>query len=147
MTIVILDHSPTRMLDLYHCCKRSLIDPNVSAFHDVKSILAWLTGHLDKAQLICLDDDLGIRRRRYHKSEPNGNGLEVAAYLATRKPTCPVIIHAADQDTAAEMAKLLDDAGWTTEEVSPSCDPKWIRNEWIPKVQELLASERVRQIN
>lgn len=97
-------------------------------------MLTWLPGHLQACVLISLDHDL-------ESTDPDlnpGSGREVADWLATQEPVCPVIVHSTNVPAAAGMLRVLEEAGWTTRRVLPYDDLLWINELWRDTVRELL---------
>ena len=70
-----------------------------------------------------------------------GTGRDVANYLATRSPSCPVIIHTTNGLAAPGMAMVLDDAGWKNDGVVPYNDLQWISEWWLKKVSLILEAK------
>jgi hypothetical protein len=88
--------------------------------------------HLPDASLISLDHDLepvdGI--------EP-GDGMDVARYLASLSPCCPVIVHTSNGDRGTLMMGELELAGWNRHRVYPIGDD-WIESDWGRIVKRVL---------
>jgi hypothetical protein len=95
---------------------------------------------LEEAALICLDHDLGPNRQRGDEIFDPGTGRDVANYLASRKPVCPVLIQTTNSLAAPGMVMALEDAGWGYSRVVPYDDLEWVRRWWIVKVLEILNS-------
>ena len=60
-----------------------------------------------------------------------GTGREVADYLATREPVCPVIIHTSNTVAEVGMRMTLQESGWRTKRVIPFDDVQWIATDWF----------------
>jgi len=91
--------------------------------------------HSAKADLICLDHDLFPDA----PGDPDpGDGRDVSGFLATQRPSCPVLIHSSNSHAADSMMFSMRDAGWTVERVSPLGDD-WIEAYWYPVAVEMLA--------
>ena len=60
-----------------------------------------------------------------------GSGREVADYLATQDPTCPVILHSSNTDAVTGMREILQTSGWRTIRVAPFEDMSWIETDWF----------------
>ena len=65
-----------------------------------------------------------------------GTGLEVAEFLARRKPICPVILHTSNNEGRWSMHNELRFAGWNVEIVGP-LEPDWIHRSWMPRARSL----------
>ena len=103
-------------------------------WRDAPTMIVECASSLDDARLISLDHDLLAQAGA---DRDPGNGLEVAEYLASYIPLCPVIIHTSNADRAWSMHNEFRFAGWTVDRVEPLGDD-WIPRFWLPKVCELL---------
>ena len=103
---------------------------------DARKMIAELPAHLASADLISLDHDLAP----IHDIEP-GDGLDVAKYLATLPPACPVIIHTSNGIRGDAMAGELELAGWRHYLVAPLGDD-WIEADWHRVVKRALRTQR-----
>ena len=65
----------------------------------------------------------------------------VVDFLATRQPTCPVLIHTTNSLAAPGMELALEDSGWTHRRVVPYNGLQWIRTAWLPEVDDALTQE------
>jgi len=103
---------------------------------DAREMIAELSEHLASVALISLDHDL----MPIHDIEP-GDGLDVAKYLATLPPACPVVIHTSNRLRGDMMEGELDLAGWKSRRVAPIGDD-WIEVDWSRVVKRLLKARR-----
>jgi hypothetical protein len=71
-----------------------------------------------------------------------GTGRDVADWLATNRPVCPVIIHSTNDLAVPGMQRVLEDSGWNCRCVTPYGDLDWIREIWHDAVAEILANYR-----
>lgn len=94
-----------------------------------------LPNWLGRARLISLDHNLNPQHP--DPSDPL-TGFEVAAFLATQTPCCPVILHTTNHLRVDSMDRELRDGGWQTCQIRPFRDD-WIARFWLPKVKELFA--------
>ena len=101
-------------------------------------MLAWLRDHLERAPIIALDHDLGPSRLRDGERFEPGIGRDVADYLATRAPVCPVVIHSSNSPAADGMQFCLEAAGWTVTRVYPCDDLAWIERDWLAELRRFL---------
>lgn len=88
-------------------------------FDNAPSMVAWLEGNLASVCLLCLHHDLGPNRQETDVIFDPGSGRDVADFLSTRQPSCPVIIHSANASSAYGMQFILEEAGWSVERVFP----------------------------
>ena len=140
-TIAILDDEPDRLNAMQPLLTSRFPSFVVSTFDNAPDMIDWLREHLDSCILICLDHDLGPNRNRDGEVFDPGIGRDVVDYLATRKPTCHIIIHTTNTDAAPGMEFALRDASWSCSRVVPYEDVLWIREVWIDEVITVLAKE------
>jgi hypothetical protein len=137
-TIAILDDTPERIAEMLSCLAKIAPGIPVVAFDNSPDMIDWLAEHLDDARLICLDHDLGPNRIRDGEVFDPGTGRDVADYLATREPCCPIIIHTTNGFAAPGMELVLSDSGWQHRRVVPFDDLDWIGEDWLQEVQATL---------
>jgi len=113
-------------------------------FDDATGMVAWLEDNLPSVSLLCLDHDLGPNRQREDAIFDPGSGRQVANFLATREPSCSVVIHSANANSAYGMQFVLEEAGWSVERVIPFDDLAWVRTEWSGRVAVHLSGHRPR---
>jgi DNA-binding NarL/FixJ family response regulator len=138
MTIVLLDDDPNRIREMKRCLSAKSPSSDVITFDNAPDLIAWVKLHSANVELFCLDHDLGPNRPRRDEIFDPGTGRDVANFLATLKPTCPVLVHTTNHLAAPGMAMVLEDAGWTHESIAPYNDLQWIRSEWISIVTKLI---------
>jgi hypothetical protein len=141
-TIVILEDDPDRTREFRECLHNRFATHGVVVFDNAPDTIEWLRQHLDQAMLICLDHDLGANRVRDGQSFDPGTGRDVADYLATRKPVCPILIHTTNSLAAPGMTRTLEEAGWSWSRVVPYNGLEWVRADWIGCVAASLAKKR-----
>jgi hypothetical protein len=107
-TIVILEDDPDRTRELAGCLRERSSGCEVLVFDNAPDMIDWLRLHLEKADLICLDHNLGPNRIRNGETFDPGTGRDVAAYLATRKPVCPIVIHTTNSLAAPGTASSYE---------------------------------------
>lgn len=106
-------------------------------FDNAPEMLAWLEEGLSSVALLCLDHDLGPNRQYHGETFDPGIGRDVAGFLATHRPSCPVLIHSSNTEGAYAMQFILEDAGWSVERVAPFDDLTWIKAQWSARVAAL----------
>ena len=139
-TIAILDDESDRLDAMTPVLQRKYPRHKVVTFDNAPDMNAWFASHLDSCALICLDHDLGPNRSRDGRVFDPGIGRDVADYLASREPVCPVIIHTTNTVARPGMILALEDAAWSVSFVSPYDDVLWIREVWIDEVQRVLGA-------
>ncbi|HLG43361.1 MAG TPA: cyclic-phosphate processing receiver domain-containing protein [Planctomycetota bacterium] len=90
---------------------------------------------LSTLRLISLDHDLLVPL-----VENPGTGLDVATFLSTQTPACPVIVHTTNRIGREGMLQRLKDSGWKVDWVPPFGDLDWIEKAWMPLVREMLGA-------
>ncbi len=66
-----------------------------------------------------------------------GTGRDVAEYLATKTPVCPVLIHTTNTPAGAGMEMTLKEAGWKSERIVPYGDMEWIAGVWVSTIKKV----------
>jgi hypothetical protein len=126
--IVILEDNDTRQDRMLKCLRDRLPPCPVVYFKSAHQMLAYLPDHLSKARLISLDNDL--EPESVHDPDP-GAGRDVARYLVTQHPVCPIIIHSTNTFAAIAMEAELQESGWQAQRVTPYEDLAWVDREWF----------------
>ena len=94
---LILEDNLVRMSAFQETAKRFSPPQTFKLWRIAKQMIKELPLFLDHATIISLDHDL----YRHEQNDPEpGTGREVANYLATLKPICPIIIHSTNTDAA-----------------------------------------------
>jgi hypothetical protein len=136
--IVILDDDPDQIAEMKRSLAVHLSEHEVVCFDNAPDTIEWLKSHWDEASLICLDHDLGPNRRRHGEIFDPGTGRDVVDYLASRMPTCPVLVHTTNSLAAPGMELALTDSGWRYGRTIPWDDLEWIGQTWIVDVMAAL---------
>lgn len=113
-------------------------DYSVAFFDNTIEMQDWLTFNLERTILICLDHDLGPDRLIKGQMSDPGTGRDIANYLETQKPICPVIIHTTNSFGRDAMKFTLQDAGWDTTVIRPSVEISWINQSWFSAVKKAI---------
>lgn len=125
-----------RRRDAMRSCLSDRFPPIKHIFIDhAGDMIEWLRHEIDSVCLISLDHDLDTPT----DSDP-GTGRDVADYLASLKPVCPVIIHTTNRFGGDGMRFALLDAGWSVTRVVPIGDLSWVKDGWAPKAADVLKS-------
>ena len=107
-------------------------------FDNAPDMVAWLKDNSNYVRLFCLDHDLGLNRKREDREFDPGIGRDVADFLATPEPRCPILIHTSNIDGAYGMQFALEGAGWMVEKIAPMDDLSWIKDRWSERVVALI---------
>jgi hypothetical protein len=135
--IVMLEDDERRTMAMQDEIRKSLPGIELVKFDNATDMVAWLKDNLTWVRLFCLDHDLGPNRKRNNREFDPGSGRDVADFLTTIKPCCPVLIHSSNIDGAHGMQFVLETAGWTVERVDPIDDLAWIKDQWSAQVEAL----------
>jgi len=103
-------------------------------WRDAWRMIGEVSPLLPKARIISLDHDLDPEEGSV--TDP-GTGLDVARYLATLSPRCPVIIHTSNSDGATRMMGEFELGGWECHRILPLGED-WIELDWHRLAQRLL---------
>ncbi len=142
--VAILEDDTPRIERMQAVLAESLPAYEVAIFADAQRMIDWLAGHMAAVVLVSLDHDLPIRTPEGLPID-SGTGRQVANYLASRPPTCPVIVHSSNPYFAPGMFFALKDAGWPCSRVYPSDDTAWIAITWGPEVVRYVEIGRERR--
>jgi hypothetical protein len=135
--VAILEDDPNRIAAMRICLAETLPGIEVIFFEDARKITDWLSEHLGEIVMISLDHDLPLRDQEGNANDC-GTGRQVADYLASFPPTCPVIVHSSNNNCAPGMFFALKDAGWPVSRVYPSDDTAWIAASWATEIRRLI---------
>jgi hypothetical protein len=139
--IVILEDDLDRIHEMRVCLSDKFPEIEIIVFDNAPDMINWLKEHLEKAIIICLDHDLGPNRFRHGDPFDPGTGRDVADYLATRQPSCHILIHTTNSMAAPGMEMVLADSGWSHSRVLPYCDLEWIKDSWIVDVLKMIRQQ------
>lgn len=131
MKIVILEDNADRQAAMRACLADRFSTFETKIFDSSAEMIQYLREHLSETLAIALDHDLELRPDGKGGVIDLGTGREVADYLATREPVCPVIIHTSNTVAEVGMRMALQDAGWRTKRVVPFDDVHWIATDWF----------------
>ena len=137
-TIAILDDEPDRLEAMLPILESCYPQYPVVTFDNAPDMNSWFQDHLSSCALICLDHDLGPNRKRDGKVFDPGIGRDVADFIASFQPVCPIIIHTTNTIARPGMIVVLEEAGWQVEYVSPYSDVTWIGEVWADEVRKTL---------
>ena len=106
----------------------------LKVWRNAKKMISELDRYIQMSVLISLDHDLNPVKPG--GSDP-GDGLDVARFLASRTPVCPVIIHSSNISRSEMMMGELELAGWKVKRVGPIGDD-WIEIDWASLAKQLI---------
>ena len=131
MKIVILEDNIDRQVAMRACLADRFSTFEVVIFDSSAETIQYLREHLGETIAIALDHDLELRSDGEGGFTDFGTGREVADYLATREPVCPVIIHTSNTVAEVGMRMALQEADWRTKRIVPFDDVHWIATDWF----------------
>jgi len=135
-TVLILDDKPERQAEFERMGTRLGDDFEVLIWDDANRMRTECERFLSRAALISLEQDLDAKPGA---SYDPGSGLDVAKFLAEKKPVCPVIVHTSNTDRSFSILNELRFADWRVDRVGPIGE-RWIEKYWTSKAREMLVS-------
>jgi hypothetical protein len=125
----------TDRIERFTACMRA-IDPSLRLviWRSARKMVSEVEPFLPSARLISLDHDLEPQEGDL---EDPGDGIDVARFLASRAPVCPVIIHSSNGTRADWMMGEFELARWRCKRVAPIGED-WIEAYWRHVVKRLL---------
>jgi CheY-like chemotaxis protein len=136
--IVILEDNADRQAVMRRCLADRFYTFDAHFFDDARDTIRFLEEHLPETILVALDNDLDLKPGPDGRCIDPGSGRDVANFLATQPPTCPVIIHTTNSDAAVASEAALREAGWKTNRVIPFDDMAWIETDWFFAVRRAI---------
>jgi len=131
--VAILEDDANRIREMRACLEEVLPGARNVFFEVAGEMIEWLGAHLGEVALISLDHDLPLRDGEGRRVDC-GSGREVADFLASMPPTCPVIVHSSNNYCAPGMYFALKEGGWPVSRVCPMDDLAWVRRDWAARV-------------
>jgi CheY-like chemotaxis protein len=143
MKILVLEDNRDRRAAMAECLADRFYTYEPVFFDEPRPLLCYLRDHLEEAICISLDHDMDLIEDAAGQLSDPGTGREVADYLATRSPQCPVVIHTTNTAAAEGMEAALGESGWTVYRVAPWGDLAWVRAEWFRTVRRAIVDTAV----
>jgi hypothetical protein len=128
-TVLIFEDNAKRIADFERTVPALGEHFALKVWRDAPSMISECEQFFSSASLISLT----------YGSEPKpwDTGLEVAKFLATCRPACPIIIHTSNSDRAHSMQNELRFADWNTELVSPLAE-NWVQTHWFETARKMV---------
>lgn len=131
MKILILEDNQDRRSAMQACLRDRFHQYETVFFENAKEMEAFLETNLSTALIISLDHDLELLAEHNGTILDPGTGRDVADFLATQPPSCPIIIHTTNSAAGDGMEFMLREAHWETHRVHPWGDLEWIQAQWL----------------
>lgn len=145
LKIIILEDNAERRLAMAACVRDRFHQYEAIFFDRPDNMLAFLESNLSSALAISLDHDMELLPEADGKLADSGTGRQIAEFLASQVPCCPVIIHTSNAAAGDAMEFLLREARWQTHRVHPWGDMDWISGPWFRALRDaIVASARPR---
>lgn len=138
MQILILEDNEDRRAIMQDCLHDRFHQYESVFFDDANTMRDYLKANLPSALVISLDHDLELKSVQNGDLIDTGTGREVADFLASQPPSCPVIIATTNSTAGESMEFLLRDARWETHRVYPWGGLEWISNQWFPAIRKAI---------
>lgn len=145
MKIAILEDNLDRQAAMRACLADRFYMYDAKFFDEAAQMIEFLKLHLAQTILISLDHDLEMKPGNNGRYIDPGTGRDVADFLATMTPTCPVVIHTTNSSAAEGMKLVLQDSGWSLRRVIPFDDLNWISTDWFRTVRRAIVGPVRRQ--
>lgn len=143
--IAILEDNLDRQAIMRRCLMDRFYTFDAHFFDESSEMIRFLDVHLEEILVIALDNDLELKQGEFGRMIDPGAGVDVAVFLASRPPVCPVVIHTTNTDAAKTMKEMLDASGWRSRRVIPFDDMAWIESDWFFAIRRSLVGPITRQ--
>jgi CheY-like chemotaxis protein len=138
MKIVVLEDNVERQAVIRSCLADRFYMYEHHFFDDACEANAFLHQYLAETIAISLDHDLEMKMASDGRCVDPGNGRQVADFLATQMPVCPIIVHTTNGDAAVQMLATLKRSNWRVRRVLPFDDMNWIPSTWFPALRRAI---------
>jgi hypothetical protein len=134
--VLILEDKPERQAEFERLAPMLGEEFEVLIWDDANRMRTECESFLPNAALISLEHDLNPQPGAC--ADP-GTGLDMAKFLAEKKPVCPVIVHTSNTDRCFSILNELRFADWRVDRVGPFGE-RWIEKYWARKAKEMLVA-------
>lgn len=136
--LAILEDDADRQAAMADCLEDRFPQYPIRFFATAAEMIWFLRRHLPEVLAIGLDHDLELVPVVRESVLDSGTGRDVAEYLASETPACPVVIHTTNGPAGTGMEMVLQDAGWTTSRVVPYGDLDWVTETWFRTMRDAI---------
>lgn len=133
--IAILEDDAERQSAMAECLEDRFPQYPIRFFATAAEMISHLRRNLSETIVIGLDHDLELVPVAGRSLLDPGSGRDVADYLASEPPACPVVIHTTNAPAGDGMEAVLQDAGWATSRVTPYDGLQWIPEVWLREMR------------
>jgi len=140
LQIVVLEDNSERREAMMDCLRDRFARYDIVLFATAVEMIDHLRRHPDLPLVIALDHDLDLVPIAGKRVIDPGTGRDVADYLASQSPNCPVVIHSSNVPAVTGMIQTLEESGWSVSRVIPDADTRWIRQAWITAIRNAIVS-------
>jgi hypothetical protein len=135
--VFLLEDDPARLQPMLEVLRSVLSQHRVHVEDDAGRAIAWLSDHQGYVELISLDHDLDSVPRQEDPPADHGCGRDVSRFLASREPTCPVIVHTTNATAGTDMVLDLQRSKWPVFRVYPFDEHAWVGKNWLAMLKKL----------
>jgi DNA-binding NarL/FixJ family response regulator len=143
--VFLLEDNPARLAEMLAVLALVLPNHRVHVEDDAARANAAFDRLQGRIELVSLDHDLdSVVRPGEPPGLDHGDGRQVTDLIASRQPTCPVIVHTSNTDAGDGMVLALRRAGWPVFRSRPHDRHAWVRTEWADLLRRLVKLNWVR---
>lgn len=140
LSLAILEDEDDRRRAMADCFQDRFPQYPIRFFATAAEMIWYLQRHRSELIAIALDHDLELVPITDRENLDSGTGRNVADFLATVAPTCPVVIHTTNEHAGFAMEETLRQAGWPTSRVVPYGDLEWISEVWFRVIRDAIVA-------
>ncbi|MEO0476900.1 MAG: response regulator, partial [Planctomycetota bacterium] len=126
--VLILEDTPARIQRFEKALGSALPRVQFEIVNTADAIIELIQSKVSHTFAISLDHDLYVSG-----IDDPGDGLQVATYLSSKPPSCPVIIHTSNSDKSRQMQGVLESENWNVR-LAGAIGDHWIESDWITEV-------------
>lgn len=139
LCIVILEDNAERREAMQARLRDRLPQYDVAFFATAAECIDFLQRRLPSVLAVSLDHDLDLIATGTGQWLDPGTGRDVADFLATQTPVCPVVVQTTNRPAGDGMVRVLTEGGWPVERVIPYEDLEWISQLWFPTLRTAMS--------
>lgn len=143
LSVAILEDDVERREAMADCFHDRFPQYPIRFFATAAEMIWYLRRFQSELIAIALDHDLELVPVTEQENLDSGTGRNVADFLATVAPACPVVIHTTNDHAGFAMEETLREAGWPTSRVIPYGDLEWISEVWFRAMRDAIVANVV----